>query len=228
MGGQACVLYGAAEFSKDVDFAVMLGTHNFAHLQVALDELEARVIAVPPFDEDFLRRGHAVHFRCGRADVRDLRVDLMARMRGVDDFDALWERRTTFEIAENEDYDLLSVPDLIRAKKTQRTKDWPMIERLVLENYFSNRHQLTPKRIMFWLSEARTPEILLAVAKRFPEVQVEREAALLARDGADELAIEAALKREEERERALDRAYWAPLKAELEQLRRARLREREA
>lgn len=222
MGGQACVLYGAAEFSKDVDFAVMLGTHNFAHLQVALDELEARVIAVPPFDEDFLRRGHAVHFRCGRADVRDLRVDLMARMRGVDDFDALWERRTTFEIAENEDYDLLSVPDLIRAKKTQRTKDWPMIERLVLENYFSNRHQLTPERITFWLSEARTPEILLAVAKRFPEVQVEREAALLARDGAGELAIEAALRREEERERALDRAYWAPLKAELEELRRAR------
>lgn len=66
------------------------------------------------------------------------------------------------------------------------------------------------------------PTILQAVAAKFPEVQVEREAALLAREGADETQIEAALKREEERERELDRAYWAPLKAELEQLRRTR------
>ncbi len=97
-----------------------------------------------------------------------------------------------------------------------------MIEQLVLQNYFSNRHEPTPQRVRFWLEEARTPAILLAVAKRFPEVGVGREAALLARDGVGELAIEAALKREEERERALDRAYWAPLRAELELLRRER------
>ena len=56
----------------------------------------------------------------------------MSQGRAVDDFEALWEQRTTFEIAEDEEYDVLSVPDLIRAKKTQLTKDWPMIERLVL------------------------------------------------------------------------------------------------
>lgn len=61
-----------------------------------------------------------------------------------------------------------------------------------------------------------------AVAAKFPKAQVEREAAILALEGADELQIEASLKREEERERELDRAYWAPLKAELEELRRKR------
>jgi len=222
MGGQACVLYGAAEFSKDVDFAVLANTDNLALLQNALDELEARVIAVPPFEADFLKRGHSVHFRCGRADVEELRVDVMAKMRGVDEFAFLWERRTSIEVGANEEIDVLSIPDLIRAKKTQRTKDWPMIERLVLENYFSNRSDPTPARVAFWLEEARTPAILLAVARQFPHVQTKREAAVLATQQAGEIAIEAALRREEERERELDRAYWAPLKRELEELRRLR------
>jgi len=222
MGGQACVLYGAAEFSKDVDFAVLAEAANLALLRNALDELEARVITVPPFEAAYLERGHSVHFRCGRADVEDLRVDVMSKMRGVDDFAQLWERRTVVEVALNEELDVLSVPDLIRAKKTQRTKDWPMIERLVVENYFANRENPTPQRIQFWQDEARTPAILLAVARQFPESKSNREAALLASEGADENTIEAALKREEEREREADKIYWAPLKRELEELRRVK------
>ncbi len=228
MGGQACVLYGAAEFSKNVDFALLATPENLDALQSALGELEARLIAVPPLEIAFLERGHAVHFRCARVDVEELRVDIMSRMRGVDDFVQVWERRTEFEADDGQTFAVLSIPDLIRAKKTQRTKDWPMIERLVLSHYFANKSEPTTARVQFWLTEARTPTILLAVSKRFPEVEVEREAAVLARDGADETQIEAALKAEEERKRAPDRAYWAPLKAELEQLRRERNREREA
>ena len=56
MGGQACVLYGAAEFSRDLDLALLPDPANL---------------------------------------------------------------------------DLLSLPDLIAAKKTQRDKDWPMIRRLI-------------------------------------------------------------------------------------------------
>ena len=219
MGGQACVYYGAAEFSKDVDFAVGVEADNIAHLQEALDELEAHRIAVPPFDVELLKRGHAVHFRCARADVRDLRVDVMSKMRGVDSFFELWERRTT-GIGNEEEFELMSLPDLVKAKKTQRDKDWPMIRRLVEAHYFEFRNEPSTGRIAFWLQEARTPTILMTVATQFPEAQVEREAATLARNGADKLAIEAALKAEEERERAADRSYWAPLRVELEQLRR--------
>ena len=222
MGGQACVLYGAAEFSKDVDFAILCEVENLARLQNALDELQARPIAVPPFDADYLRRGHAVHFRCKRSDIEDLRVDVMSKMRGVDEFSLIWERRTTFELVNGESIEVMEVTDLVRAKKTQRTKDWPMIERLVANNYFSNRHIPTSMHVAFWLEEARTPAILSAVATHFSDVKTLREAANLARAGAKEAEIDAALKREEERERELDREYWAPLKAELEALRRAR------
>ena len=38
MGGQACVFYGAAEFSRDVDFAILAEPENLTKLQKALDE----------------------------------------------------------------------------------------------------------------------------------------------------------------------------------------------
>ena len=49
MGGQACVFYGAAEFSRDADFALLSEPDNLARLRGALEELQADTIAVPPF-----------------------------------------------------------------------------------------------------------------------------------------------------------------------------------
>ena len=51
-------------------------------------------------------------------------------MRGVDSFSKLW-KRTTITFPDGMKCDLLSLPDLVQAKKTQRDKDWPMIRRLV-------------------------------------------------------------------------------------------------
>lgn len=86
MGGQACVFYGAAQFSKAVDFVLLASDENFSRLAEALDELQAERVAVPPFDPAALARGHTVHFRCQRDDVAGLRVDVMTRMRGVAGF----------------------------------------------------------------------------------------------------------------------------------------------
>jgi len=64
MGGQACVFYGAAEFSRDCDIVLLAEQANFDRLDSALGALSARCIAVPPFEPRWLDRGHAVHFRC--------------------------------------------------------------------------------------------------------------------------------------------------------------------
>jgi hypothetical protein len=87
MGGQACV--------------VLVQPENIARLRVALAELQAEPIAVPPFAEDYLLRGHALHFRCRREDAAGLRIDLMSNLRGVGSFE-----------------------DVVCAKKTQRDEDW--------------------------------------------------------------------------------------------------------
>jgi hypothetical protein len=47
------------------------------------------LIAVPPFEADYLLRGHAVHFRCNASGVERIRLDAMARLREVAAFDDL-------------------------------------------------------------------------------------------------------------------------------------------
>ena len=126
MGGQACILYGAAEFSRDTDLAVLASPANLARLRGALDDLRAEVITVPPFEAKYLRRGHAVHFRCQVPEAVGMRVDVMTRMRGVDAFPKLWARRTSLVLPDGTRYEVMSLPDLVRAKKTQHDKDWPM------------------------------------------------------------------------------------------------------
>jgi len=135
MGGQACVFYGAAEFSRDCDIVIVADKETLLRLSSALRELQADCIAVPPLDPLYLNRGHAVHFRCQHPDAAGIRLDIMTRMRGCGDFESLWTRRTTIEDAEGIVYELLGIEDLVRAKKTQRDKDWPMIRRLVDAHY---------------------------------------------------------------------------------------------
>ena len=72
MGGQACVLYGAAEFSRDCDIVILADESNLGRLNQALAELQAKCIALPEFTIDYLHRGHAVHFRCFHPDVQNL------------------------------------------------------------------------------------------------------------------------------------------------------------
>jgi hypothetical protein len=69
MGGQACIVYGAAEFSRDTDVAILAQPDNLKRLDAALGTLDTRVLAVPPFEPAYLARGHAVHFECGPASV---------------------------------------------------------------------------------------------------------------------------------------------------------------
>ena len=95
MGGQACVFYGAAQFSRDVDFAVLCDVENLQRLAEALRHLDAERVAAPPLEADYPRRAHAVHFRCHCPEAAQLRIDVMSTMRGVDPFPDLWERRTT-------------------------------------------------------------------------------------------------------------------------------------
>jgi hypothetical protein len=217
------VLYGAAEFSRDVDLALLSDPSNLDRLSNALADLEADVIAVPPFAPQHLEDGLAVHFRCRRPGLDGLRLDVMTRMRGVDPFVQLWSRRTTFTFDE-ETLEVLSLPDLVASKKTQRDKDWPMIRRLVEVNYLTHRDDPTPERIAFWLRELRTPELLVEAVEAYPgdaEALRKERAALPAatRDDLESGTLGEALLEEERVERAADAAYWRPLRRRLEQLR---------
>ena len=221
MGGQACVLYGAAEFSRDTDFAILAEETNLVCFKNALELLQAHCIAVPPFERHYLETGHAIHFRSQHPEAKGMRIDVMSRLRGVDDFNLLWERRTTFEL-QGFPIEVLSLPDLIQAKKTQRDKDWPMIRRLVESHYIQNKSNPTELQIRFWLQEARTPEILTSIVLQNPSIanELSENRPLLKIVSTGSIgSIQLKLNSEEQEIRSIDQSYWNPLKKELESLR---------
>ncbi len=224
MGGQACVFYGAAQFSKDVDFLILADEINFAGLHRALAELSAGRIAVPRFDSTVLARGHAVHFRCRAKGVEGLRIDVMTKLRDLPEFGILWERRTTITEEGGAEIHLLSIPDLVQAKKTQRQKDWPMISALVEGHYAALTNEPSPERIAFWLEESREAGSLVALARRFPDEAAQKLTSrpLLANAISGQLTeLREALDAEVRAEQEIDRKYWEPLKREMEAFRRA-------
>ncbi len=222
------MLYGAAEFSRDLDLALLPDPANLGRLETALQELDAEVIAVPPLSLKNLADGLAVHFRCKQPEVAGLWIDIMTNMRGVAPFPELWDRRTTLAF-EDETIDVMALPDLVAAKKTQRDKDWPMIRRLVDANYLSYRDEPTPERVVFWLRELRDPELLVEVARDHPDAleKLVAQRPLLALASVQNLeggTLGRALRDEEEEVRRLDAAYWKPLREQIESIRRSRSR----
>jgi hypothetical protein len=223
MGGQACVLYGGAEFSRDFDFIILIDPDNIVRLNSFIIALNADIMAVPPFDTEYLLKGHAVHFRAKAEGFENLRIDLMAKLRGLDPFEKLWERRTTVELLPTLQVEVLSLKDLVAAKKTRRDKDWPMIKRLVDADYLNFKDTPTEAQKIFWLSELRTYEFLVDIAEQHAEffkantyLRLEALRAVLERDYEE---FRTALRSEEDKIRKEDEAYWRPLIKELESLR---------
>jgi len=218
MGGQACILYGAAEFSRDIDIAILARDKNLQRLRKALAELRAEAVFVPALGKEVLLKGHACHFRVHVPEAEGIRIDIMSVMQGCESFELLWPRRRTLKLPGVGRIHLLALPDLVKAKKTQRDKDWPMVRRLIEVDYHNRPRRPSPGQIQFWLREARTPALLIELCRRHPgqarRVAAVRPAVRWALQGANK-RIETALRREEDTLRAADRAYWQPLRAEL-------------
>jgi hypothetical protein len=229
MGGQACVFYGAAQFSRDADIAVLAESANLGRLQAALDDLQAEVVAVPPFEQQYLDFGLAVHFRCRRTDLHSIRVDVMSRMRGVDPFPVLFGRRHTIQLDDGQPINLMNVADLVLAKKTQRDKDWPMIRALVDAHYEQHRDSPNEEQVEFWLREGRSPQVLIDLSQTYPAItaRIATQRPLLqhAVSGSG-TELSAALTDEQCQEQQRDRQYWEPLRAKLQELRINRPRDR--
>jgi hypothetical protein len=84
----------------------------------------------------------------------------MSILRGVDSFDRLWQRRTTIADDAGNAYELLSLADIVKAKKTQRDKDWPMVTRLLEAIYPENKDASTQEQVGLLASRDAHAEIL--------------------------------------------------------------------
>lgn len=223
IGGQACIIYGAAEFSRDSDFVVLSTPENIDCLKKALKTLKAKLIYVPPLEAHYLERGHACHFRCAAEDVKGLRIDVISELRGCEKFDKLWERRKTISLKNGKAIDVIGLRDLVQSKKTQRDKDWLMLKRLVDDDIILNKSNPPSERVKWWFDECRDVMLLIELAKRYPVVAkkcAKKRTPLSLAILADMQKLNLELQEEEMIERQKDIEYWKPLKKELETLRR--------
>lgn len=227
IGGQACIVYGAAEFSRDSDFVVLASPANLKVLARALKILKAVPVYYPELTISYLLKGHACHFRCGARGVEGLRVDLMSKLKGCDAFGKLWARRNRVKISGLGAVDILSLKDLVQSKKTQRDKDWLMLSRLVENDIFINEGSGSSAKVSWWLAQCRVPETLAKLCADHPGPArrgIARRPLLREAIKNDSKKLSDQLKKEEAAERARDLAYWLPLKKELETLRLSRER----
>lgn len=227
IGGQACILYGAAEFSRDSDFVVLAEPANLEALKKALKALKAVPVYFPDLSIEYLAKGHASHFRCRARGVEGLRVDVMGRLKGCEPFNRLWTRRSRVRVSGAGNIDVISLADLVESKKTQRDKDWLMLTRLVENDVFLKDGRGIPSKVSWWLNQGRVAGTLVRLCADYPvlarKVAARRPLLLEALKG-DLKRVAALLKKEEAAERAADVKYWTPLKKELEEMRLGRKR----
>ena len=98
-----------------------------------------------------------------------------------------------------------------------------MIRRLIEADMYGASDNPTPEKIDFWLTECRTPELLISLTTKYPALALRlttKRPLLKAAIEGNKDEIRRLLRDEEDREKELDQKYWAPLKAELETWRR--------
>lgn len=225
IGGQACIIYGAAEFSRDSDFVMLCEKENLSRLKKALKLLKAKNIYLPPLKEEYLNKGHACHFRCFAKGVERLRIDVMVKMRGCDEFEKLWGKRYILKLPENLTANIIFVNDLVQSKKTQRDKDWLMIKRLVENDILLTKKPCIDK-IKWWFCECRTAQKLIELSRKYKKIAIEciKKRPLLKIALQNNFnKLENLISKEELAERKKDKKYWQPLLKELETLRHKKL-----
>ncbi len=221
ISGQACVLYGASQFTEDVDLWIRPSSGDLRGLLKALAFAGARVhkLTVRPTLRR-MRQGHGFHFLI----PPDIYLDVMGRPPRVGRFSAAWSRRRRMKT----DWGTLPVAapeDLVLLKRTNRPSDYEAITNLVRVRYEEAKGNLT---VTGWcLENTFDVDDLLAFAEQasgrmkkwplrkalralLPVIPGQHSLSSSRRSKvARLLAIEAAEVQEQERE------YWLPLLRDL-------------
>lgn len=223
ISGQACVLYGASQFTEDVDLWVRPTRADLRGLLKALAGAGAIVHKLTPRPNLALaRRGHGFHFM-----IRpDTYIDVMARPPRVGPFGDAWARRRRIATDWGK-IPVVSPEDLVLLKRTNRPSDYEAISNLVRMRWVESPDD--PGVVRWGLRNTfdvddlatlvRSSGVAARMARTRPAVRAllpygtRRLPAKVRREAARLLALEAT----DVQERG--RRYWLPILRELKDLR---------
>jgi hypothetical protein len=204
ISGQASILYGAATFSEDVDIWLGPTLPNARRLLRSLASQRARVYKLtPPLTLRNMRFGHGFHFTLPRGNDT-LFLDVMAAPPRVGPFEKA-RRQATMMKGPFGTVPVVSVPDLVELKKTQRLLDYDVISNLAAKVAGTGK---VPDRLLRWAARNsfRAADRAAMLARLGRKVSLARcRARILAEIG---------------RLQARDAAYWRRIVRDLRLLRR--------
>ena len=232
ISGQATVLYGAATFSEDLDIWLCPQNANLQRFVKALRTLRARYYKLtPPLTLPYLRKGHGFHFTLLAEDRTDWYLDVMGVPPRAPVFNVAWRRSIRMKTPWGM-VPVVSVPDLVELKKTQRLEDYAIISRLVVATM--NRAGLKPsRRLARWAAQnIFSPALLTELIRQQPWVATRLGRGLagirafgskIEKSEKPGLGLEQRVEREMlarmAKYQAADRRYWRRIITELKSLR---------
>ncbi len=233
IGGQAAILYGASQFTQDLDIWVEPTAANLRALLRSLANLDGKVHKLtPPVTTEFVQKGHGFHFVLGGLDMGPTFLDVMGRPPRVQSFAAAARRASTMSTSWGK-VRVVAIQDLVELKKTNRLGDYEVISRLA-----RLRLDGTPRpsaALLAWaLANAFRVEDSWAIVRRHRDrladlAKIDPLARIVLRSGSeacdeDPSALARVADGIERRVSALvrkGREYWLPRLAELRALHRA-------
>ena len=236
IGGQATILYGASQFTEDVDLWVRPTGEEILRFLRALADLDAQVYKLtPPVTPPFVRRGHGFHFMIPRVgDDLPTFIDLMGRPPRVGSFARARARSRTLSPTWGGAVPTAAPEDLADLKKTDRPDDYPIISRLARLRLAEER--LPTARTLTWalantfvvddleaIIRAHGDAIPPSVAADDPAVSLLLACRARGREptGRNVDRAAAILSRRALELQRLGRAYWRPVRDDLKALRAA-------
>ncbi len=235
ISGQASVLYGAAEFSEDVDLWVEPGAANVGALSKALHDCGARVYKLtPPLLPAHLRRGHGFHFIVPDDDGGPRYLDIMGRPPRVGAFSSSLRRSQAMSSVWGT-VPVVDIPDLVELKKTRRLGDYDVISNLVRGRLQARGTRPTARVLAWALTNCFRASDAAWILESWPHAR--DIAGRSARSGLQallhgwspgspldvecEARAQAAMTTEIALLQRKDFTYWSPIIGELREMRRA-------
>ncbi len=166
IGGQAAILYGAAQFTQDMDLWIAPTRANTLAFLRAIARLDARVHRLtPPPTLRWIRQGHGFHFLLPQAGRIDGYLDVMGCPPRVGTYSAAARRSSIMESHFGQ-VRVVGIPDLVELKKTNRPGDYEVISALAMTRLDSPSHPTA--RLLSWaIPNLFRVEDLAAVVRRF-------------------------------------------------------------
>lgn len=164
------MLYGAAQFSEDIDLWLAPTIANIRAFLVVLKKADASVYKLTPsLNRSYLLHGHEFHFRLPEEEFQLAYLDFMGCPPRVGPFSSAFRRAPRFQ-CDWGNIPVVAISDLVELKKTRHAADYDVISNLAKIRLRSKKKP--DRRLLLWgLKNVFRVEDAIWILNTWPETK---------------------------------------------------------